>query len=220
MKNKITLKQLTNQLNKSFNRKNQEFILEEWMQKPIDFLLTYYNQDNIPGQIRKGFCLMGNPGRGKTELFKAFNEICDPYDKAICLESTMIADQFSLGGIEALKDLISRYWKEDDTPYNVFIDDIGKEDPKIFMQNGFSLSKMTDVLVLVLDKLDIKFNRKGVRFFATTNLDKKQLYSVDQPCRYDERTFSRICGMVDFIYYGAKIETRDFRIKPNIKSAK
>lgn len=228
----FTLDDVVDRLNLMLSAKGEKWLMEEWMVKPMEWMVNYYNPSlQFPKLITKGFVLVGNPGRGKTIVMKAFNSLANPYDKAYFVESEFLTDAFEEGGwnhpkLKKMKG--ERYThREAETaegnivnlflPMNINIDEIGNEKPVFHKQGSSIKSKLTDVVGSIIHKRYTMYEQMGARIFGTTNLSDSQLYSKeDTSGRYDERTYSRIKGMIDFVRWGTEPETRDFRQQPNL----
>ena len=227
----FTLGDVVEQINAMLVLKGEVWKMEEWMEKPMQWMVSYYNPSpQFPKLINKGFVLMGNPGRGKTLVMRAFNTLANPYDKAYFLESEFLTEAFEEGGWNhpKLKKLKSERYThrlaETSTgsivklilPMNINIDEIGRE-KQVFHKVGNQIkSKMTDVVPDIIHKRYTMYEQMGARIYGTTNLSDSQIFNSDGNGRYDERTYSRIRGMIDFVPWGIEEDSRDFRQQPNL----
>lgn len=206
----ITREMVIEEANRLLKPKGETFSIQPENEASLNWLLKYYNPSSQFPVNRKGYIIMGNPGSGKSTLIRVFKNLAEMRDKFFIVDSTEISDRFARKGYGALSNILNKHWTDSGNPYNICIEDIGREEPVTHVENGFSKSKLIDVIPQVIHRLNLKWERKGIRTFGTTNLSDDEIKS-----RYDARTYSRFRGTFDFIPWGATSESRDFRIEPN-----
>lgn len=224
----ITRELVEAECNRLLKPKGEKWVMEPHMEIAMQLLLRFYNPSVQFPVARRGYLLMGNPGRGKTLLMQAFNNLAKIYrtdDYAVWVESHTLAAAFARGGTAAVMDIVNQThmeWRLKDgtrmlhPKYNIMIDDLGVEEEQVHEANGFARSKATNVMVQVFQRLQTRFDREGVRVYASTNLSEKQLYNKEtQQGKYDARTYSRLKGLMDFYPLGIEVDSRDFRELPS-----
>jgi|GEM_PF-4325743 DNA replication protein DnaC len=152
----------------------------------MNYLFEYFSR----GQ-KKGICLIGNYGAGKTEIMKAFSTTrFYPYDY---LKSGKICHLTS--AIEMVD-----YYNSDNNfdkffENNLYIDDFGAEQRAKYMAKGEDpvLSKFLELWYI---------RCRDSSLFITTNLSRDELKE-----KYGARVFSRMEGMMEFI----ELNGLDFR---------
>lgn len=191
--------------------KGETFAIEPHMTPVLEKLIRWHNPSSTFPTMRRGYMLTGKPGSSKTTLMRIFNQLAAEADRCTFYDAQDIAVKYSQGGWPALDKLINAYYLPNGIKSHVWIDDIGTEDPVMWVEAGFTKSKMTDCIPYIVHKLAIKFERQGVRLHATTNMSEDQLMQ-----RYDARTFSRLKGLMDWLPCGIGSDDRDFRVRPEV----
>lgn len=153
--------------------------------------------------------MIGNPGAGKTLLFRAWGAVLqtpdgkkyfEPFSYHSCKE---VADAYEENGMKGVSK-----WTAGSVMYDgvkpkqihAYFDDLGAED--IVSHFGNKKEVMEG---LIYDRYD-RWLKFGLRTYFTTNLSMEQIRE-----RYGERVFSRIHHMCNIIYLGAKKDSTDFR---------
>lgn len=176
-----------------FYRFRQHFIIDDHNKTLIEKLALYFTNDekfNVAGySLKKGILIMGNVGRGKTELMKFFQK-----NKKRCytvIPCTTVANEYLIYKDEIEKVYSSGLEKPLHDPsvfFQKFIgycfDDLGTEEVK----NAFGNKKnvLTDIIMAIYTKKDFE------KFHITTNLDIDDKEFED---RYGTRVVSRFKEM-------------------------
>lgn len=153
--------------------------------------------------IDKGIILAGNSGSGKTVLLEIFSEMKIPGNYFRCVPCDEITDSYKRNSISALDRYRIPFLQHMQyaTYENIFLfDDLGFE--RKFKEWGSDIDCMMDIIM----KRNRLFTEFGVRSLFTTNCTMDQLEKY-----YDTRTASRLYGMCNVIYLGAKADSLDRR---------
>lgn len=176
-----------------FMRFRQHFIIDQYNKGLIEKLALYFTGDtefNKPGySLDRGILIMGNVGRGKTELMKFFQK-----NKKRCytvIPCSTVADEYLVYKDEIEKVYSSGIEKPLHDPSVFFqkhigycFDDLGTEENK----NAFGNKKnvLADIIMAIYNKKDFE------KFHITTNLD---IDEKEFEQRYGTRVVSRFKEM-------------------------
>lgn len=151
-----------------------------------NLILYFIGDNNSSFDLRKGICLMGNVGPGKTFLMESFQRFCQVLnlkDKQFKMVSTNdIYDRIAASGNKTVT--MSRYFKGD-----YCFDDLGDE-PLKYMDYGNEILYM----IRVMTKRYEAYSRGKIFTYATMNLDVPQLRE-----RYGERFYDRFKDMFNIV---------------------
>ena len=164
------------QLHKRAN--NGEFIPSEKQKHCMNFLFKYFSIQNS----KKGVCIIGSYGSGKTELMKAF--CTTRFHQYDAMKSGYVCH------ITSSIEMVDYYNKDSNFDKffenNLYIDDFGSEQKAKYMSKDAE-----PILSKFIELWYIKCRDK--RLFITTNLSTKELKEM-----YGARVYSRLKGTVDF----------------------
>jgi len=167
---------------------------------------TFYNVPTVKLSTNKGILIMGNTGRGKTLLMKAFAQ--NPRISYIVVNAKTIRDNFKNKelsqkscGVEStnyyagdFKSLGSSMFNQ--KKYDLCIDDFGAEE----MVNLYG-NKEEPVLDVLMKRLE-----EGLITHITTNLTFEEMEK-----RYGSRLVSRLNEQMNILFFSA--DSVDFRTK-------
>lgn len=172
-------------------------IIPEGMKPIIEWLCLYFSEDpefekqqpewllTDNPSLKKGVCLMGPNGVGKTFLFEVFSRLqtfglCKRY--YTMTDGRAVASDVARHGFDAIAKYITG-----DKLFN----ELGSEPSSGFYKNDI------DSMYEVIFTREKAFCEKGQRTHITTNLNDAQLAA-----RYDSAILSRLRGMTNIIQYG------------------
>lgn len=156
-----------------------EYGFDNEVQENFDSLVKYYCARQA-GIARKGLCILGTVGTGKTfgmeflmGTVKHSQELADLY------QSNKPQFEFICFGDSYYHDY-----------RNLFIDDLGAEATVV------DYGTRIEVIEMIVSRRCAMFNRYGCKTFLTSNLTSKE---IDE--RYGPRLFSRIREMCNIIIF-------------------
>ena len=167
-----------------------EFKASQNQSNLMNMLFKYFLHQDSTIDTKKGICLLGTFGSGKTEIMRAFTlthfHEHKPYEKPCKVTSAI--------------EMIDHYNNETNfNTYfenNIYIDDLGSE------QRAKYMSKEEDP---ILSKFfELWYLRKGLKLYLTTNLSMQELSD-----KYGGRVYSRLHELCNFIELD---EQTDFRL--------
>lgn len=146
-----------------------------------------------------GLAVFGNPGSGKTFLFKVLQKILPPDNplKFRIVETHDLVSRFNAVGDEVFKAYKGK---------NVCFNDLGFE--KIGVRYGDKMEVMEQFIHIRMDE----YENCGTITHFTSNLSKQQIVE-----RYGMRIWSRIESMCTIVKCGASSEYSDYRKLKNLK---
>ena len=175
-------------INKNKKEDIEPFVIDQKNNIQIGYLWDYFTLKNKKSQ-HKGIALYGSVGSGKSVLMELHRQMKwhnNRYNKVSSLE---LVRYFSKKGYEGIEPFFKG---------NLFIDEVGLEDPAIYFGN-----KINVLEIVFLERYN-EFQNNGAKTHITTNLNKEMLEK-----KYGERFKSRMFEMFNFINLGRN--ERDFR---------
>jgi DNA replication protein DnaC len=158
--------------------------------------LYFTDNEKCPWELNKGLVIAGDVGVGKSISFRVMNAIFGnkkPFYRVPCRQ---IADEFSDKGSKSLRKYGSESYERATfgtfhkaKPITWYFDDLGLEENNV-KNYGNNSNVMAEILLSRYDG----FIEHGMKTFATTNLDIKQIEE-----RYGIRVRDRMREMFNWI---------------------
>lgn len=164
-----------------------EFIIDDDNKSVIDQLCFYFTLDSrFSGDLKKGICLAGPVGTGKSFMMKIFIELMNTLPVIYIFKSSLsVVEDFLTGGMPSIKNSsLGPGYK-----YGYCYDDIGSE--------PFESKYMGNCLGVMSYLITKRYEAGGPyrNIFFTSNLGKSQIETA-----YGTRVKSRMVEMVNFIH--------------------
>ena len=182
----------------------ENFVIDKENEEVLEILLYYFNDIKSHAlDPKKGICLYGNVGSGKTMMMKIMRNCnCNIFGFKTCRQ---LSEVYAIEGFEGLRSYGKQAvrWEYSEQKFNhLLIDDLGAENDSRYY--GHEINVMSEIL---LDRYEF-FISDGLITNLTTNLSKEEISD-----RYSYRVYSRMQEMFNFLKLGGSSDAKDRRFK-------
>lgn len=167
----------------------KKFVLDKFCQKSFDLLLGYFHGSGSALNPRKGVCLLGPVGTGKSTLITAFKD--NPSSSFRILKAQELVETYILHPDSFLQKILSEKPIPDqqnqfgDFRYDLLIEEIGREQRNVFAKGESFKSTPVNVIERILMEL---YDKPQIRLHMVSNADDDTKLSE----LYGEAAASRI----------------------------
>lgn len=192
----MELNQLKEVFNKEainyFNNKRRNFEVDEFNSKKLNLACKYFSNDETfetihEADLSKGIFFYGNPGTGKTSIFKIIQNISKTYNlKNLWFPIVTTSDVVQEFNTDKHKDFVIKKY----TRGNYMFDDLGAEG----QANNIHVFGKEEIFIRILESRYNLFISKGIITHVTSNLNISEISK-----RYGKRVEDRFYEMFNFI---------------------
>lgn len=174
----------------------KKFILDKYCQNTFKLLVGYFHGSGSALNPRRGVCLLGPVGTGKSTIITAFKD--NPYSSFRILKAQEIVEAYIEDGDNAIQKLLKEKPIKDnenqfgDTQFDILIEEIGREQRSVNVKGESFKNTPVNVIEKVLMEL---YDNPNVRLHIVSNADDEtKLIEL-----YGEAAASRIYDMFNVI---------------------
>lgn len=174
----------------------KKFVLDKYCQNTFSLLLGYFHGSGSALNPRRGVCLLGPVGTGKSTLITAFKD--NPYTSFRILKAQEIVEAYIEHGDNAIQKLLKDKPLRDkenqfgETQFDILIEEVGREQRSVIVKGESYKTTPVNVIEKVLMEL---YDHPGVRIHLVSNADdESKLIEL-----YGEAAASRIYDMFNVI---------------------
>lgn len=174
----------------------KEFILDKYCQNTFNLLLGYFHGSGSALNPRRGVCLLGPVGTGKSTLITAFKD--NPFSSFRILKAQEIVEAYIEHGDNAIQKILKEKPVKDkenqfgETQFDILIEEIGREQRSVIVKGDSYKTTPVNVIQKVLMEL---YDQPNTRIHMVSNADDESKL-IDL---YDEAAASRIYDMFNVI---------------------